>query len=472
MTRSSLSEKLLWLSGADPDVLRHCPRERPKFVAMGGTVLTTSVLATVAAAFTVHQYLHVPLALALPIALGWGLAIMNLDRWLLISIRRQSSTAKTVLMAVPRVFLALVIGAVIAEPLVLRVFESEVTAQAVRDKQQALAEGRKELQEEYDEIPELKAQQEELEAGLTSAGSGQALRESPEYSQATAQLRRLERQAAKAEAAAACELDGRCGTSKSGAGPVYRAKQEAADSLRAQVEAERQRVEGIGDRLIDKEGRVAAYDRRLQRNALARTRSELRELRAQRTEAARQMRLAYAQPIGLLDRVEALDNLTDEHPAMLAIRIVLFLFILAIDSMPAIAKVLMSIGKPSLYENVQEDLEESDANALKHQTDAYTKASEISASLVVDEATTRKAAVKDVQDELIEQAVDGMREAGEKFVAGWRKSVVDEVPDLLDEELRRSGMKRRGAAGEPPPGASNGGGSQEEHPPPERLGGP
>src|SRR6478672_126467 len=102
---------MLWLSGADPDVLRHCERERGKMMAMGGTVATTSVLATIAATFTVHQFLHAPLLVALILGIGWGLAIMNLDRWLLMSIRRQDTPGKTILMAAPRIVLALLIGA-------------------------------------------------------------------------------------------------------------------------------------------------------------------------------------------------------------------------------------------------------------------------------------------------------------------------------------------------------------------------
>lgn len=67
-----MSRFFVWLSGADPDVLAHCERERRRFVAMGGTVLTTSVLAFLAATFTVHEFMYVPLGYALLAGVGWG----------------------------------------------------------------------------------------------------------------------------------------------------------------------------------------------------------------------------------------------------------------------------------------------------------------------------------------------------------------------------------------------------------------
>jgi hypothetical protein len=445
---------MLWLSGADQDVLRYCERERGKLMAMGGTVATTTVLATIAATFTIHQFLHAPLVVALLLGVGWGLAIMNLDRWLLMSIRRQDTPWKTVLMALPRLVLALLIGMVIAEPLVLRVFEPEVTAQALRDKQQARSEGRQAIKEQYAAIATLKAEQQEVQKEVTGVNDGAAVVESPAYRQANATLRRLEAKAGKARHAAACELDGRCGSDKSGAGPAYQEKDAIAQGLEAEVDAAKAHLEGLQARLLAQEGKEAKHVHQLGRTELERVRSQLRELREQREEDVKQLRRAFAAPIGLLDRVEALGHLSEDHPSMLLIRLLLFFFILAVDTMPALAKLLMSLGKPSLYEQAQLALEASDVDAVERQAAAYAKANEVQAQILVDEASARQAAVREVQDELLAQAVDGMREAGERFVAGWREAVVDSVDDLVESELRRTGL--RPASG---PAASGNGGS-------------
>lgn len=458
-----MSEVMLWLSGVDRDVLSHCERERNRFVAMGGTVLTTATLAFLAATFTIHEFLHAPLFFALLLGLGWAFAIMNLDRWLLISIRRQSTPWKTVAMATPRVLLAILIGAVIAHPLVLWVFDKEIEAQAVNDRTVALEKGEDDLRQRYAAIPVLKSEAEGLRADLTDVDNGELIEEAPEYREATSELQQLEKKEANAQHAALCELDGRCGSDEEGAGPIYQAKKAKADSLQAQVVEQQQLIAAIRARLQDRESNQAGHARIFDQRELRRVEAQESTLAESRDHAREELATKYGHDVGLLDRVVALDNLTFERPEMLGIEILLFLFILAIDTMPAITKVLMSLGKPSVYEVIQLELEESDTVAVREQTKAHAEASKLEAGLVVDEAMTRKALMKEVQDDLVRQSVEAMREAGEKFIALWRKAIVERVPRMVRGELERNGMAgRRSKPGAPPAGGngSNGGGSK------------
>lgn len=457
-----MSNFMLWLSGVDRDALSHCERERNKFIAMGGTVLTTAGLAFLAATFTIHEFLHAPLFFALLLGIAWAFAIMNLDRWLLISIRRQETRGKTIALAIPRVLLAILIGAVIAHPLVLQVFNKEIEAQANRDRNAALEKGEEDLRRQYAEIPTLNNEAEELRSGLTSVDNGQALEEAPEFREAMSELRRLEKKEGNAEHAALCEYDGRCGSKEEGAGPIYQAKKEAAGELQAEVLAQREHVAAIRSRLLDQESNQAESARRFSQRGLRRIESQESGLVKKRDKAREELEEKYKARIGLLDRVVALDNLTFSQPEMLTIEILLFLFILAIDSMPAIVKVLMSLGKPSLYEIVQAELEEADTVALREQTKAHAKASELEAGLLIDEATTRKALMKEVQDDLVRLSVDAMREAGEKFVALWREAILERVPRMVKGELERYDPNGEGTGqGASPPGGngSNGSGS-------------
>lgn len=438
-----MSEMLLWLSGVDRDVLSHCERERNKFVAMGGTVLTTASLAFLAATFTIHEFLHAPLVFALLLGVGWAFAIMNLDRWLLISIRRQDTPGKTIAMAVPRVVLALLIGAVIAHPLVLRVFEKEIGNQATIDKNEALADGKADLRTQFAAIGELEDEADAIQDSLTDVRNGAGVQGAPEYKAAAAELQRLQKREARAQKEALCELDATCGTGKQGAGSVYEAKQSVADSLHDQVVAQEQKVAAIRDRLSERETKQAGQSRRFQQRELRNIERKASLLVAEQKRLRRQLVKEHGEKIGLLDRVVALDNLTFARPEMLAIEILLFLFILAIDTMPAIAKVLMSLGKPSLYETTQLELEEADGVALRDQTRAHGEASKIDAELVVDEARTRHDLMKEVQDDLVRQAADAMREAGEKFVALWREEIVKRVPRMVRGEMERTGVVRR-----------------------------
>lgn len=429
---SRISGLMLWLSGADKNVLSHCEGERSKFVAMGGTVLTTSVLATLAATFTIHQYLYVALAPAILLGLAWGLAIMNLDRWLLISIRRQKTPGRTIGMAVPRLILAVLVGIVIAHPIVLHVFESEVTAQAIEDKQASYSEGREALRNQFSRIPQLQESRRNLQSDLKVGASGAELQSAPDYRDAQADLKRLERRWDRA---------------------LYRGQQAVAEDLGSGVAAQRAQVARIRSRILAQERARAKTSRVIARSQLGGVQKRLERLEDEHEAALHKLKEAHAKPIGLLDRAEALHNLGAEHPAMLWAQIFIFLFILAIDTMPALAKVLMSLGRPSLYEEMQDALEEADSSALKSHTAAQIQANEIDATLVVDEAETRKRFAKEAQDELVKKAVDAMREAGEQFVQLWRRAILREVPDMVDRELRNNGM------GPVPPQSDSGNGN-------------
>jgi len=383
-----MSRFFVWLSGADPDVLKHCERERRRFAAMGGTVLTTSVLAFLAATFTVHEFLYLPLGFALLAGVGWGVAIMNLDRWLLTSIRRQRTAIRTVGMALPRIALALVVGFVIAEPIVLHVFENEVHAQAVEDKQAAFADGTSRLNREYAQIPQLEARRDALLADLTTVDTGTALTTSKAYEDAVSTLDELESRAARSG---------------------VRGREDVARGLRHRAQVQRRRVQDLERRLLSREQRATEVRHGAQRAQLRNLSADLRKLKAERATARAKLKREYRHRVGLLDRVEALGKLTSEHPAMLLWRLMLLLFILCLDSLPAIAKVLMSLGELSLYERIQEGLEAADAAAVEKHSEAYVKASEISASLIVKEAEERKAYLETEQTSLLKKAARIMR---------------------------------------------------------------
>ncbi len=56
----------------------------------------------------------------------WGLAIFNMDRYIVSSINKSASTTKQVWQATPRILLAIMIGIVISRPLELKIFDKEI----------------------------------------------------------------------------------------------------------------------------------------------------------------------------------------------------------------------------------------------------------------------------------------------------------------------------------------------------------
>src|SRR5690349_13663184 len=126
-----MGSALAVLAGARTDLLEVAPGARARFVALGGVLLSTGGLALVSAAFAVHMALGAPWIVALLVGLGWGTVIVNLDRMLLVGMAHDASVKRNVLLAVPRVGLALVLGIVISTPLTLQIFHKEIDTEIV-----------------------------------------------------------------------------------------------------------------------------------------------------------------------------------------------------------------------------------------------------------------------------------------------------------------------------------------------------
>jgi hypothetical protein len=127
---------LIKIAGAREEILAVTESERGKFQALGWAILITSGEAALSMWFALASVLGFNPILSLPIALLWGLAIMGIDRWMILTI--QSLGKRRWRVALPRVLLALLLGGVISTPFVLRIFQPEINNEiAVLDTQRA-----------------------------------------------------------------------------------------------------------------------------------------------------------------------------------------------------------------------------------------------------------------------------------------------------------------------------------------------
>src|SRR5918997_3633875 len=223
--RRRFGDGLASLGGARPDVLALAPGARPRFVAMGGVLLSTGGLAVLSAAFAVHMALGVWWPFALLAGLGWGFVVVNLDRMLIVGMAHDASVKRNVLLAVPRVGLALILGIVIATPLTLQVFSKEIDTEIVTMQAEAADAHRASLEsdERFVELPALRERIAAEEAAVASGGRSDAglaaLRDEAAAKQAAYDA--AVATAREAEAKAQCELDGTCGNGDAGTGGAY-----------------------------------------------------------------------------------------------------------------------------------------------------------------------------------------------------------------------------------------------------------
>ena len=97
-----------------------------KTLGLGGVLLATLVLASLAAGYAIYTVFD-NWVYAIGFGIIWGLIIFNFDRFLVSTMRKYGiSKRKQLWMAVPRLALALLIGFTIARPLEMKIFDKEI----------------------------------------------------------------------------------------------------------------------------------------------------------------------------------------------------------------------------------------------------------------------------------------------------------------------------------------------------------
>ena len=347
-----LGDGLAVLGGARPDVLEVAPGARPRFVALGGVLLSTGGLAVVSMAFAVAMALGVWWPLALLVGLGWGAVVVNLDRMLLVGMAHDASLKRNVVLAVPRVGLALILGAVIATPLTLQVFSSEIDTEVKAMQAEAADAYRSSLEEDarFAGLPELREKVALQESIVASGGvadpqvavvQGDATAAQQAYDAALATQREL-------EAKAQCELDGTCGTGDAGTGQAYVEARAAADAQAAVVASVRSALDSATEAASAAEGRAA----QLASASLETDQAELSRLTSEQTRLQTAFDVTVEEADGILARLEALDRLGDRNATLAAAQLMLSLLFMSIEILPVLMKLLLNFGPPSAYDKL------------------------------------------------------------------------------------------------------------------------
>ncbi|HEX5925822.1 MAG TPA: DUF4407 domain-containing protein [Baekduia sp.] len=442
--RGKLHDALIWLSTADRDVLAKCPEgEETRFIASGGAVLSTTGMALLSGTFAFHLMLHVPLVPAILLGLAFALLIMNLERYVQASIKRQGTTFFTLLSAVPRLVLAFLMGLVLAIPLLLLVFGSEVNLQARADRNAELFAARQAINRQFPQIESLQRRADTLEGQIHAIKTGTALKTSPAY---VALGRRLNR------------LQALRRTTKD---------PKLARSYARQANGTLAKIRPLREKLLEAERVQTQQAQTAQRRELTTVRDELAPMTAERDRKLAEVGPQYHGDPGLADRIKALDELTHHNSAVGDLKNLLWIFILAIDSMPAVLKTLLSVGRPSVYEDVLDAHElgttQTTVRTERLRTETTIKDATAYYAAQSDIAASRLARHVDLQKEMDEIFMDAVRDAlrprAEAVAERAAARYADQMEDFLDggsgptAEPETEGRRRERAAR---PGASSG----------------
>jgi len=122
--------RFFWFcSGAHVGTLKKYPIEHNKYVGIGATIFFTALFASLSGGYAMYFVFNgSPFAVGFAILFGmlWGLAIFNMDRYIVSSINKEGTTRQQIAQASPRILLAIMIGIVISRPLELKIFDKEI----------------------------------------------------------------------------------------------------------------------------------------------------------------------------------------------------------------------------------------------------------------------------------------------------------------------------------------------------------
>ncbi len=126
---NGISRFFWFCSGAHLSTLEKHPTEHNKYLGIGATIFFTGLFAALSGGYAMYFVFKggdFAWLFALFFGIIWGLAIFNMDRYIVSSINKNATTNKQIWQATPRILLAIMIGMVISRPLELKIFDKEI----------------------------------------------------------------------------------------------------------------------------------------------------------------------------------------------------------------------------------------------------------------------------------------------------------------------------------------------------------
>ena len=295
------SNFLWWCAGAHEKLLRQFPSEHSKYSGLGAVLLATFVLATLSAGYAIYTVFGNWLW-TIGFAIIWGLIIFNFDRFLVSTMRKYGvSRRKQIMMALPRLFLALLIGVVIARPLEMKIFEKEINVKMTENLHKKIQLNDSLLAMEY------KSQLANAETERQQLLGRKLAIEDTLHNLQTSYLQ---------------EADGTGGSMQRGIDNITRLKQDAFNLSRNQFAPE----------LLSLEQNMRNQD------------SIIGTAKASMEDKRKRFETAAIANMGFLERNKALADLSAEEPSVFWASLLISMLIILIEIGPVLSKLMMPLG--------------------------------------------------------------------------------------------------------------------------------
>lgn len=371
----SLIRRMAVLGGADNDVLDEVPEEVPRFVQMFLVLAGTALVSALSMMFALMTGVRVSILLAIPLAIVWGLIIFNLDRFLTSTMRSTKNVFRLLGLALPRVIMAALIGIVVAEPLVLQVFQNDIVrevnstnvTQALTD--QDAVTGGPEKQALDAATAQVSALENQAATGIvtgTSSTSAESAAAQQTVDQLTQQLAAQQTVIDQARAVYQCELTGQgagtvpgctglagSGASSDAAQAQLAQAQSAYDSLSTQLQQAQSTLAAANTAGAAAAASTADANKQQAEDQLPAARAQYESALAAYNARAESVADGNAGAVGLLSQITALERLSDREPVLRWAHYLIAALFFMIELLPVLVKVLTGFGGPSLYEKAE-----------------------------------------------------------------------------------------------------------------------
>lgn len=134
---AAVTRKMRLITGVREQILDVIPAERTRYTALAAVMICTATFGGFSMFFALSEVMGGAEFWFVPLAMFWSLFVLCVDCWLVSSSAGTRWRARAS-MLLPRLVVAVFIGAFIAEPLVLRVFQTAIVTQVQNQRQQAI----------------------------------------------------------------------------------------------------------------------------------------------------------------------------------------------------------------------------------------------------------------------------------------------------------------------------------------------
>jgi hypothetical protein len=449
---------LAWLGGADLKVVAQAPAsERTRFIQMAIVLLTTSGIGTLSMMFALHDGVHTSLLVSIIGALAWGFIILNLDRFLVLSMGHTRDWKRLVLMALPRLALAAVISMVVATPMTLRIFASDIKNEMVQVNA-TLSKTVAEQQQQTGPATQADAILVKINGyKQVLAGHLQGTVSNPEVSFWQAKVNALSPQVQQAQtamdaaqAAYQCEVDGSgagCegASNLPGSGPMAKLKktefqqaQQKYQGLNAQLQSAQQQLAAAQSAAEKSSGQTLQQQQAEAKANLPGLQRQYDQLEALVRKNEAQAQGAVDANTGILAQLQDLSNAGAKNPMLSIAQWVVTLLFFCIEILPVMVKVLLNIGPLSTYETL-----------LKNEEDMITDQAKL--TRVTKRRDAEREADKQIAiDEHMRQLEEGLGKKANEHVARHMAVILDTALAEWSRQVQTTlGVQVTGTTGTP-----------------------